>query len=156
MGVPQVQGKYSDVDATTAVIEEIDRRAPGAARMIPGDLSVGDLIVEYGQAAITVSHHLHACVLSLIAGTPAIAISTDGAKIEGLYESLGLPREWVVTADTSSEVVIDTAINAIGRRELVSRVVAEARGRLEDLPAVLLAFHGSLKRHQYRGANGRA
>ena len=140
VGVPQVHGEYSDLPATQGVIDRISCEGAGGTRLIDGDLSVQQLMSVYGAARVTVSHHLHACVLSMIAGTPAVAISTDGAKIEGLYESLGLPPSWVVKPDADAEFVAFVVIDAIGRRDEVGLAVARAKEKLDnDLVRILLS-----------------
>ena len=78
-----------------------------------------------------IRHHLHACVLSMITGTPAVAISTDGAKIEGLYESLGLPASWVVRPNSDPDAVVATVVDAMGRSKDVVAAVSRARRILE-------------------------
>lgn len=131
IGAPQVHGMYSDVAATAAVISRISSRYPGRAELIETDLSVEELLAVYSSATVTISHHLHACVLSMITGTPAVAISTDGAKIEGLYESLGLPASWVVRPNSDPDAVVATVVDAMGRSKDVVAAVSRARRILE-------------------------
>lgn len=89
--VPQVRG-----DDDEAMAARLAAELEGTARLIDDLLDPGQLIALYGGARVVVTCRLHAAIFASIAGTPAIAVSIDGKKTEGVYRSLDLPPSWVV------------------------------------------------------------
>lgn len=125
VGSPQSAG---DVDPTSEVTDRIGRAiGPGVALTIRDDLSPHQLMTVYAGAKVVLSHHLHACILSMISGTPAVAISVDGSKVEGVYQDLGLPAQWVVTRDANPGRVAEVVLSASRQRDMVRARVAVAK-----------------------------
>lgn len=56
------------------------------------------LLKTYSGSAATISARLHGAIFSMLAGTPAIALSADPSKAEGVMTEVGL-RDWVLPLD---------------------------------------------------------
>lgn len=106
------------------------------ARLIADDLSPEELVALYGGSVITVACRLHSAIFSLVAGTPAIAISVTPLKAEGVYASVGLPPDWVVGIDEVGAVtgLVPVVLNhPAGNKEQIRAAVNAAALRLGPL-----------------------
>jgi polysaccharide pyruvyl transferase WcaK-like protein len=56
------------------------------------------LLTIYGESRATVSTRLHGAIFSTLANTPAIALSADPSKAEGVMSEVGL-GDWVLPLD---------------------------------------------------------
>lgn len=112
------------------------------ARLVDDNLSPADLVALYGGSALTVACRLHSAIFSLVAGTPAVAVSVTPLKAEGVYASLDLPSHWVVPIDDVDHLgavvaeVLNQPWSSTEIREHVATAAAELgilRARLERL-----------------------
>lgn len=95
-----VVDQAGDPTDTRALLSQI---GPGA-RLVDHDASPEELVALYGGSVLTVACRLHSAIFSLVAGTPAIAVSVTPLKAEGVYTSLGLPSQWVVPIDKAQGI----------------------------------------------------
>ena len=93
------------------------------------NLSPSELIALYGGSRMTVACRLHSAIFSLVAGTPAVAVSVDPLKAEGVYQSLDLPSDWVVPL-AEIERLPATVQAAFGGRELDRATIRQAVQRV--------------------------
>lgn len=85
------------------------------------------LLAIYGASAATISARLHGAIFSVLAGTPAIALSVDPGKAEGVLAEVGL-RDWVLPPDPSrADDLFNLLVDA--RREPMA---AQIRLLIED------------------------
>jgi polysaccharide pyruvyl transferase WcaK-like protein len=114
------------------------------ASVVSADLSPESLVAIYGGARMTLACRLHSAIFSLVAGTKAVVVSLDGRKSEGVYASLGLPAEWVVTQNPHDlarlpRMVEDMLDEAGWGRDVLRMHVSRATSALEPLPALMEA-----------------
>jgi polysaccharide pyruvyl transferase WcaK-like protein len=87
MAVSQVEGQDDDdsemLDHLLGLLADLPHHV--AAR----DLSVGGLIDLYSSATVQIGSRVHSTILSLAAGTPAVAMQTDGRARE-IFDLVGL------------------------------------------------------------------
>lgn len=112
--------------------------ASDKARLIEGDFSHQELMALYGAADVVVTQHLHSFIFAAMMGTPALALSVDGHKIEGLVQGLGLP-DWMVVdpAGVAPSAVIERVNRLRGTR---AEVGAELRRAGEKARASVQGF----------------
>lgn len=134
--VAQVSGASGrDVESAIQVVAAAsDERVV----LMDADLSPVELVDLYASAAVTVAARLHAAIFAALSGNPAVAISMEGRKTEGIYDSLGLPAWMVVDKDGLSPGAVLSAVARVGmERDSLGRStrqrVAEMR---EDLTVV--------------------
>jgi polysaccharide pyruvyl transferase WcaK-like protein len=115
------------------------------ASLIAADLSPRELMALYGKATFIIACRLHSAIFAMIAGTPAVAVSLDREKTEGVFEGLGL-AEYVIQPDfepaRASELVASLARDDSFRPRL-RRTVANAREEVDRLPELLKEACGS-------------
>lgn len=70
------------------------------------DLSSAELAGIYGGAIAVVAVRLHAAILAMTAGTPALAIGYFTTKTEGVFELLGIPDMCCGFADVSAAFLL--------------------------------------------------
>lgn len=127
-----------DSDASSALVGVLGERSI----LVDADLSPAELVALYGGARVTVSSRLHGAIFSLVAGTPAVAVSVDPSKGEGVYASLALPGTWVVNAGDAPAVeraVAEIMDDENGARAMVEQSVARAASELAPLRAKLMS-----------------
>ena len=105
------------------------------------DLSPEDLAALYGGAAVVIGRRMHACILSLIGGTPALAVELANHKTRAIWEDLGLAHLVVPREDALEPVLVERSIRSVlddpnARRE-VDDAVARARSRLDVVAGIL-------------------
>ncbi len=108
-----------DLDERPSALAFIELMAGGEARLLEGDFSHGDLMALYAAADIVVTQHLHSFIFATMVGTPALALSVDGYKVEGLVSGLGLPAWTVVDAAADASAVIERARRLRATRHVV-------------------------------------
>ncbi len=89
----------------------ISRRLAAAignsAVFVEEDLSPTELTGVYASAAAVVAVRLHAAILSMAGGVPAMAISYFTSKTEGVFEFMGMPDMWCEFADVTASVLLN-------------------------------------------------
>lgn len=103
-------------------------------------MSPAELVALYSGARLTIAFRLHAAIFSLVGGTPAIAVSVDPLKAEGVFASLGLPAPWVLGPTNLEQLSNRTSAilqGEAGARAVVRAAVDEAAGRLSCLSDVI-------------------
>jgi polysaccharide pyruvyl transferase WcaK-like protein len=120
-----------DRPAAAAIASAIGRRAV----FIDDDLGPQELASLYGRAAVVVAVRLHAGILSMVGGTPAVVISYFTAKAPGVMAGLGAAASVAdydaVDADTLRRDV-EALVRSTGTRTWVTEAVAASRQKLDD------------------------
>jgi polysaccharide pyruvyl transferase WcaK-like protein len=80
---------------------------PGKVDLIDQSLSPDELLRLYGGARYVISLRLHAVIFSLIAGTPAVAISYWGLKSQGIMKMLNMEKLVIDSNCLDKDVIID-------------------------------------------------
>ena len=80
---------------------------PGKVDLIDQSLSPDELLCLYGGARYVISLRLHAVIFSLIAGTPAVAISYWGLKSQGIMKMLNMEKLLIDSNCLEKDVIID-------------------------------------------------
>jgi polysaccharide pyruvyl transferase WcaK-like protein len=119
-----------DLDETSSARRLVEAIGPGA-RLLDGDFSHRDLMSLCAGADLVFSQHLHSFIFSTLVGTPALAFSTDGHKIEGVVEGLGLP-DWLVLDVRSSARPPLTETDAGARVARLRSARGEISARMAD------------------------
>ncbi|MDQ1084633.1 MULTISPECIES: polysaccharide pyruvyl transferase family protein [Microbacterium] len=93
-------------------------------QLVPRLLAPTEIRGLAARAAITVTGRMHLAVMSLMAGTPAVTVATQG-KVEGLMDLFGAP-ELCVSPGSSFDADLTTAVATVIEREgeLRSRILA--------------------------------
>lgn len=142
--VPQVGGKGEATDISVA--EQIRRlaRDPARAILLDEELSPQALSALYGEFAFMIGTRMHACILAMLAGTPAVAIAY-GHKTTGTMAMLGL-ADAAVPIDQVDALLLGrvealwTNLDAV-RASLAARV-ADARRRVQSSAVEVRAVLG--------------
>jgi polysaccharide pyruvyl transferase WcaK-like protein len=120
-----------------------DRLDPTTTMWVGDDLSPKELAALYAGAAVVVARRLHACILSLVGGTPALPIELVSHKTRAVFEDLDLAHLLVPAADARDPERLERAVRGVlddpASREVVAKAVADARSRLDVVPDVLMA-----------------
>ena len=74
-----------------------------------------------GRARVTVTGRMHLAVMSLMHGTPAVTVATQG-KVEGLMELVGTPGLCVAASDVTGSLARVAAETADAADELSARI----------------------------------
>ena len=105
--------------------------------VITESLSPAELVALYGGAIVTVACRLHCAIFSLVAGTPSLAVSIDPLKAEGVYASLSLPKDWVLSRERVSDLPATAdrllQVDLRQRRREILAAVAGCRADLDVL-----------------------
>ena len=134
-----------DLDETASARALIERLPAGKAQLLEGDFSHRELMALYGAADVVVTQHLHSFIFAAMMGTPALALSVDGHKVEGLVAGLGLPAWMVVdpAADGPAQG-LDRVRRLRAAREAVAadlrRAAGEARASVKAFVHELAAL----------------
>jgi colanic acid/amylovoran biosynthesis protein len=91
------------------------------------DSSVEHLRDAYASASLTIGTRLHACIMSIAAGTPAIALAYQ-EKARGVLADAGLAEFVHSVDDFDPDVVVAQATELYGRR--LDEVAASLRNRI--------------------------
>ena len=102
-----------DLDERPTARALLDGLRPGEGQLIEGDFSHRELMALYGGADVVVTQHLHSFIFAAMMGTPCLAFSVDGHKIEGLVDGLGLPGWMVVDAASDGASVVSERVNRL-------------------------------------------
>jgi polysaccharide pyruvyl transferase WcaK-like protein len=110
------------------------------AIFVEEDLSPTALAGVYANAAAVVAVRLHAAILAMTGGVPAMAISYFTSKTEGVFQFMGMPDMWCEFADVTASMLLnrlktmlDQTYNATvsSRAADARRDVLEIAGELE-------------------------
>lgn len=88
--VVHVQGPYPNENDRIPTQNLSQQLTGEAVTLIDEDLSPGELSALYGEASLMLGTRFHSVIFSLIAGTPAYAISYTGPKTWGIMGMLGM------------------------------------------------------------------
>ena len=136
----------ADLDERPSARALLAELATEKARLMEGDFSHKELMALYGAADVVVTQHLHSFIFAAMMGTPALVISVDGYKVEGLVEGLGLPAWMVVDAAAHGAPEIIARVGRLrGGRELVA---AGLRRASDKARASVRQFAGELAASQ--------
>jgi colanic acid/amylovoran biosynthesis protein len=120
----------------------------------PDTSSLAGYVQLLSQSTLLIGTRLHACLLALLAGTPAISVGYQH-KSPGTMELLGLGRFHTDIATVSSEQLLSFVEEIVGHRqgilEEIHRGLGQARTRIEDQVGTLL---GALLGAQTRRPSG--
>lgn len=132
-----------ELDERSAAVE-LARAIGDRAAVLDGDFSHRDLLALYTRADVVLAQHLHSFLFATIVATPALVFSTDGSKIEGMIEGLGLPRAWVIDHDVEERALRELLDRLLSTRaevaEQMTAAAARARDAIETLIRDLAAF----------------
>jgi polysaccharide pyruvyl transferase WcaK-like protein len=105
---------------------------------LDGDLDPDQLSRVYGACRMIISSRLHAVLLSLLAGVPAISLAPEVTfKEHAVLEFLGLESLWIPSAtgpDRAVEKCLDIAAEDQRHRREVASVVSAARAQWDEVP----------------------
>ncbi len=109
--------------------------------LIAGDLNPEELSSLYSACRMVVASRLHAVILSLLAGVPAISLAPEVTfKEHSVLEIVGLESLCVPTRlgpERVSEVCLAVASDEELYRESIVTAVAAARAALKEVPHVM-------------------
>lgn len=86
--LPDYPGYEDDRATSRQLVDAIGQ--PGRVVLIDRALSPSELLVLYRDARFVVGMRLHSAILSIVAGTPTLAISYWGNKTSGIMKMAGL------------------------------------------------------------------
>ena len=134
-----------DLDERPSARALLAALATDRAQLVEGDFSHDDLMALYGAADVVVTQHLHSFIFAAMMGTPGLAISVDGYKVEGLVAGLGLPAWMVVDAAADGPTAVIDRVHrlrstratvAADLRRAAGKARASVRGFASELAAV--------------------
>ena len=144
--------RHADVDRVLLIDQAGDGAASaavaqdtgGAVSVVSADLSPEDLVAVYGGARLTIACRLHSAIFSLVGGTKTVVVSLDGKKSEGVFASLGLPGDWVVTMQPHDLERLPHLVEHLldddrWGRDVLRLRISRASTALEALPAIMEA-----------------
>lgn len=105
---------------------------------IGDDLSPGQLSSLYGACRIVFSSRLHAVILAMLGGVPAVSLAPEVTfKEHAVLEFLGLESLYVPTKmgpDHAARICLDITSDREQHRQAVAAAVAAARTQLRTVP----------------------
>lgn len=109
--------------------------------LVDDDLSPSELSSLYGSCRMVIASRLHAVILSLLAGTPAISLAPEVTfKERAVLEMLGLESLCVPTrlgSDRAVEVCLRIAAGENRYRQSIANAVSAARAALQEVPRII-------------------
>ncbi|MFC9918994.1 polysaccharide pyruvyl transferase family protein [Agromyces binzhouensis] len=130
--VPHVsRPKGDDVVACAAVAERV---GPEDLTVVSGLLSPAQIRGLTVRAAVTVTGRMHLAVMTLMHGTPAITLATQG-KVEGLMELFGTPELCVAPVEGFASSVIGAVDQVLPPDSPTRLAIADALPRVRELAA---------------------
>jgi colanic acid/amylovoran biosynthesis protein len=153
--VVQVDGETSDADISRSFVESV---ADPRVSLVCEDLSPEEMIAFYGAGLFTVGCRLHSAIFSLVGGTPAFSVAVIGAKMHGVFESLGL-QEFVVPYPQFDDQALENAIEQVvhkgeASRRAIREAVATARVAAGRIPDLLRSVSGPVSNPRPMGRPG--
>lgn len=115
--------------------------------------TIEEAMQTYSSAHVLYAFRLHAAIMALLAGTPALVVPYE-AKVRGVFDVIGL-GDWVVSSeDALNGTMIAARLRELTRRESVERIrTARAAARameqpfLSELRAQMIARDGERQPH---------
>jgi colanic acid/amylovoran biosynthesis protein len=116
---------------------------------VEDDLSARELAAFYSHGELTIGTRLHSVILSLVAGTPAFAVSYFGPKTQGVMQMLGMDQYWVNLADFTADATLPrvASLKTNAARSSLERRVEFLRGWLVRDTAALLHMEAAQHGH---------
>jgi polysaccharide pyruvyl transferase WcaK-like protein len=106
--------------------------------LVDDDLNPGELSNLYGACRMVVSSRLHAVILAMLAGVPAISLAPEVTfKEHSVLDLLGLESLCVparLGPDRAAEICLDIAFEEDRHRRAVVTAVSAARTQLTQVP----------------------
>jgi polysaccharide pyruvyl transferase WcaK-like protein len=129
-------------DEDSAISRELARSLQLDPRfLIDDDLSPDQLSNLYGACRMVISSRLHAVILALLAGVPAISLAPEVTfKEHAVLELLGLESLRVPSKmgpDRAVDACLAIASEADRHQRAVATAVSAARAKLEEVPSYL-------------------
>jgi len=144
----------ADLDEMSSARALVERLPAGKAQLLEGDFSHRDLMALYGAADVVVTQHLHSFIFAAMVGTPALALSVDGYKVEGLLAGLGLPAWLVVDCAVGGPA---EGLDRVRRLRAARDALGEdLRRATRDARASVTAFIGELAAIDWQRSSPRA
>jgi polysaccharide pyruvyl transferase WcaK-like protein len=105
------------------------------------DLDPHQLSAVYGACRMVISSRLHAVLLSLLAGVPAVSVAPEVTfKERAVLELLGLESLWIPSStapDRAVQKCLDVASEDQSTRRAVAGAVSKARAQWDEIPGKL-------------------
>lgn len=130
--VPHTLGP-TPIEDDREVSRELHALLPASrAVYVEDDLHPQELAALYGTAVAMLAVRLHAAILAMTAGTPAVAVSYFGTKTAGAMASAGLPDAWLPYEGFGADVTAAKlrAVLSPGVRQELRRTVPALRAGL--------------------------
>lgn len=101
---------------------------------IDEDFSPGSIAALYGAAELVIGTRFHSVILSLVAGTPAYAISYFGPKAAGIMTMAGMSDSYTELEDFSADTLTAwvNAVDLSAERDAVRKVHENFERRLRS------------------------
>jgi len=119
-------------------IELVQNLRLDARFLIDDDLDPAQLSSLYGVCRMLVSSRLHAALLSLLAGTPAVSIAPEVTfKEQAVLDLIGLESLYVPTrlgADRAAEICLAVLTEEDRYRQAIATAAENARAQLNEVP----------------------
>jgi polysaccharide pyruvyl transferase WcaK-like protein len=118
------------------------------ATILTEDLSPAELSAFYGQCDVVLATRLHTVILAACAGTPAVAISYQGFKTQGIMRSLNLERYTHDISSVSSTAMTRSLVDVLSRQaelraDIANRVEENRRAIARSAEMILGPFRRS-------------
>ncbi len=130
-----------DIELSDAFVAEIND--PRVVR-VRDPFSPEQLMALYRAADVLIARRMHSAIFALVAGTPVVAFSMGGKKVQGVMGSLGLEDMLMPFPLSSPDALVERVREVTSNCEpLAARVlesVAGARSRVRKLPALLREY----------------
>jgi polysaccharide pyruvyl transferase WcaK-like protein len=142
----QHHGQY-DRPLLASLVERL-KAAGVPATILTEDLSPAELSAFYGQCDVVLATRLHTVILAACAGTPAVAISYQGFKTQGIMRSLNLERYTHDISPVSSADITKSLVDVLSRQaqlraDIANRVEENRRAIARSAEMILAPFrHG--------------
>jgi polysaccharide pyruvyl transferase WcaK-like protein len=129
-------------DEDRAISLDLARRLELDQRFfIDDDLSPEELSNLYGSCRMVVSSRLHAAILAMLAGVPAVSLAPEVTfKERAVLTIVGLDSLWVPTragAEQAAATCLAIASDDERHRKTVAAAIAAARARWDEIPPLL-------------------
>lgn len=99
-------------------------------RLLPSSLSPSGVRAIFGKLIFTVNMRLHASLLSLCAGVPAVGIAYD-PKVSGLYEEMDMADLCIPLTRSSTELLLKSCELAWHQQDDLRRRISGGLDRLQ-------------------------
>ncbi|MBI5848256.1 MAG: polysaccharide pyruvyl transferase family protein [Nitrospirae bacterium] len=125
------RGFESDSDISRELYDFMRKDNPEKFQLIDRPLSPDELLNIYGGGRYMVTVRLHAAIFSLVAGTPAMAVSYWGFKTKGIFRMLNM-QEFVMASGE---------ITTTNLRERLQRIEQNYQRESERITGIISETH---------------